>query len=81
MSAASSGRQATGELRLKPVVDLPFKSQTRYWWSVMVWDGAGNPSRWSTPTSFITGVFGAWQAKWIAAEPDRPPMPLPLPAM
>jgi len=74
-----SGIRQTSAFCLQPPSNLPLRSQTRYWWSVMVWDGAGRPSRRCKPAAFLTGILkaGDWQAQWIAAEPDTPPMPLP----
>lgn len=38
--------------------------KTDYSWKVRVWDAAGNPSAYSTPAKFSTGI-GTWTAKWI----------------
>lgn len=70
-------------MRLSSSADLPLRSQTRYWWSVMVWDGQGRSSGWSRPQSFVTGLIAPedWRAQWIAATPDPPPETLPPSAM
>lgn len=67
-----SGKVTGGKMRAQPKRDLPFASQTPYWWALMLWDGTGRPSAWSASERFVTGVLGGWQAKWIAAEPGRP---------
>ncbi len=37
---------------------------TRYTWKVRVWDAEGEPSEWSKPAVFSTGLK-EWSAKWI----------------
>ena len=37
---------------------------TRYSWKVRVWDAEGEPSEWSKPALFSTGLKD-WSAKWI----------------
>ncbi|WP_243842820.1 family 78 glycoside hydrolase catalytic domain [Mumia sp. ZJ430] len=48
-------------------------SQTRYVWSVRVWDDAGAASAWSEPATFETGVLDAdeWTASWIGAPSEE----------
>jgi hypothetical protein len=44
---------------------------TSYFWKVRLWDKNDNPSEWSQPASFITGLFekADWSnAKWIGYE-------------
>ncbi|MGN6819015.1 MAG: family 78 glycoside hydrolase catalytic domain, partial [Sphingomonas sp.] len=67
-----SGKVAGGGLNGRPPRDLGLVSQTPYWWALMLWDGEGKPSAWSKPERFVTGVFGDWRGKWIAAEPGWP---------
>ena len=78
-----SGREETQEMRLSPVSDLPLLSQTRYWWSVAVWDAQGRSSEWSAPQSLVTGMMSPedWRAEWIAADPDPPAEKLPPTAL
>jgi hypothetical protein len=78
-----SGRHDTTDLRLRPDVRLPLCSQTQYWWAVMVWDGSGRPSPWSSPAPFVTGIVAPndWQGRWIAATRDRAAEQLPPPAI
>lgn len=43
----------------------------RYYWAVRVWDGNGQPSAWSTPTWWETGLMGkqGWNgAQWITPQ-------------
>ena len=44
-------------------------SGRRYSWKVMVWDKDGQPSPWSTPATFMTGMMQPtdWHGKWIGA--------------
>ncbi len=44
----------------------PLAPGTHYAWKIRVRDAAGEPSEWSRPASFTTGLHD-WQAKWIAA--------------
>lgn len=46
------------------------ESQTRYYWQVKVWDGAGTESEWSTASWFETGILdnGEWEGGWIGGE-------------
>ena len=44
----------------------PLAAGARYEWKVRVRDAAGEPSPWSRPASFVTGL-NDWQANWIAA--------------
>jgi len=43
-------------------------SNKTYYWQVMVWNENDEPSSWSEPVKFSTGLFekNEWQAKWIA---------------
>ncbi len=45
----------------------PLSSNQRAVWKVRVVDADGNPSAWSEPASFTTGLFDArdWNGKWI----------------
>ncbi len=45
------------------------KPKTSYQWRVRVWDEKGNPSKWSQPAFWETGLMSpdGWEAKWIAA--------------
>ena len=42
-------------------------SRKRYFWTVRVWDAAGKPSAWASPSSWEMGLLDPsdWQAKWI----------------
>ena len=43
------------------------ESRTRYFWTVRVWDAAGKPSAWASPSSWEMGLLDKsdWHAKWI----------------
>ncbi|MDO5569898.1 MAG: family 78 glycoside hydrolase catalytic domain [Bacteroidales bacterium] len=47
----------------------PLESMKTYYWRVRTWDKNGNPSQWSSPASFHTGILNKdeWKAKWIGA--------------
>ena len=49
-----------------------FASATRAWWMVQTWDQKDEPSEWSPPAHWDTGLLADsdWQAKWIAAPPE-----------
>lgn len=44
-------------------------TRTRYYWTVCIWDGEENRSRWSDPTWFETGLE-EWTGDWIASSPE-----------
>ena len=47
------------------------------WWVVQVWDEAGEPSPWSEPACFRTGLR-EWRAQWISRDDvDDPGVPVP----
>ncbi|WP_329549733.1 family 78 glycoside hydrolase catalytic domain [Streptomyces sp. NBC_01356] len=64
-----SGKVTSGESVLVPYAGPQLKPRTRYFWSVRVWDAAGNASDWSTPTWWETGLMDAaqWSAEWVSA--------------
>lgn len=45
-------------------------SAKKYQWQVRVWDQTGKVSAWSSPASFVTGLFQKedWKANWIEAD-------------
>ena len=47
----------------------PLKSDQTYFWSVCVWNQAGEQSSWSKPAVFHTGLFSVsdWKADWITS--------------
>jgi alpha-L-rhamnosidase len=65
-----SGKTADSSSRAVPP-SLPLASAQSYWWKVRVWDDAHEPSDWSEPARFGTGVLRPeeWQARWIGAGP------------
>jgi alpha-L-rhamnosidase len=51
----------------------PLVSRDRATWKVRVWDGSGEVSDWSAPSSFGIGLLNPedWQALWISAPTDE----------
>jgi alpha-L-rhamnosidase len=75
-----SGRVA-GEQSLQIVyAGKPLTSRQRVFWSVRVWDAAGQASPWSAPAEWTTGVLtnSEWQARWIGAPSSQPVAGAPL---
>ncbi|MGS2586189.1 alpha-L-rhamnosidase [Streptomyces hebeiensis] len=63
-----SGKVSSSESVLVPYAGPALAPRTRYHWSVRVWDAEGNPSHWSAPSWWETGLTAAdWSARWIAA--------------
>ncbi len=58
----------------------PLQSHTCYWWKVQLWDQDGQPTTWSRPARFCTGLLSAdeWVAQWITAPGGEAPRALPL---
>lgn len=52
----------------------PLRSDTRYFWTVRVWDGADHASAWSEPSWWHTGLMEAavWKARRIGGDADSP---------
>lgn len=50
----------------------PLKSDTKYWWSVKIWDEQGN-SDFSAPAFFETALFymNDWKAAWIGPKSPK----------
>ena len=57
----------------------PLEPFTRYYWSVKVWDAAGNPLMVSAPASFETGMMKMenWKGTWITDTRDIKLKPAP----
>ncbi|PRY02490.1 family 78 glycoside hydrolase catalytic domain [Allonocardiopsis opalescens] len=69
-----SGRVATGASAHIPYAGPALEPGTRYHWRVRVWDEAGTPTRWSSPSWWETGLFDEadWHgAAWIGRGPGR----------
>lgn len=64
-----SGKVTSGDSVLVPYAGPDLKSRTRYYWSVRVWDAAGDASEWSEASWWETGLSAAkdWTARWIGA--------------
>lgn len=75
-----SGRVESGQSVAVKYGGAALMSRTRYWWTVQVWDGAGQTSEWSEPAWFETALLDAdlWQAQWIGDTQPVDSNPLPL---
>jgi alpha-L-rhamnosidase len=62
-----SGRVASSNSIHVEYEGKPLVSNRVYWWTVRVWDQDGNPSAWSKPSNWSTGLFRPcdWKAQWI----------------
>jgi alpha-L-rhamnosidase len=70
----NSGKVPSPQSVLVPFRGSTLQSSNAYFWKVLVYDMDGNPSKWSKPTRFVTGLLdsGAWnEAAWIR-HPDAP---------
>ena len=65
-----SGRVESAQNLHVPYGGPALASRQRLWWTVRVWDAAGQPSAWARPTWFETGLLDPadWQAAWIQAD-------------
>ena len=53
----------------------PLTANTRYFWTVRIWDGDGQPGPYAEPASFVTGLLSNdnWRgANWIKRNNDEP---------
>jgi len=72
-----SGKVVSSESVLINYDGTPLRSNTTYFWQVMIWIG-DEPSLWSDPARFSTGLFAQeeWQAKWISHHYHAPSHPI-----
>ncbi|MBE0654329.1 MAG: family 78 glycoside hydrolase catalytic domain [Bacteroidales bacterium] len=64
-----SRKQNSSENTQVTLKGIVLKPAQKYYWKVMVWDQNRDPSGWSEPASFVTGLFDVsdWKgAEWIA---------------
>jgi alpha-L-rhamnosidase len=72
----------SGRVESSSSVDIVYAGRalpaaTDCWWTVRVWDEAGEPSPWSEPARFRTRL-GEWRAQWISRDDrDDPGVPVP----
>jgi alpha-L-rhamnosidase len=72
----------SGRVQSSSSVDIVYAGRalpaaTDCWWMVQVWDEEGEPSPWSEPARFRTGLR-EWRAQWIARDDvDDPGVPVP----
>jgi alpha-L-rhamnosidase len=72
--AWNSGKIASSQSVLAPYGGKKLRSSNAYFWKVQVYDKDGNPSEWSEPERFVTGILDPdeWScAAWIR-HPDAP---------
>jgi alpha-L-rhamnosidase len=70
----NSGKINSSESILTPFGGKKLRSSSAYFWKVQVYDKDGNPSEWSEPTRFVTGILDSaeWNdAAWIR-HPEAP---------
>jgi alpha-L-rhamnosidase len=70
----NSGKINSPESVLTPFGGKQLRSSSAYFWKVQVYDKDGNPSEWSEPTRFVTGILDSaeWNdAAWIR-HPEAP---------
>ncbi len=76
-----SGRVPGDQTLYIPYAGKPLASLETCWWKARSWDRLGNPSVWSKPAQWTTGLraAGDWKGQWITASrwfmppEDRPP--------
>jgi alpha-L-rhamnosidase len=66
----TSGKVASDESVNRPYAGPQLEAGRRYHWQVRAWDERGQPSAWSTPAFWETGLMApsGWKAKWIAPD-------------
>ncbi|MEQ8848960.1 family 78 glycoside hydrolase catalytic domain [Botrimarina sp.] len=72
--AWDSGKVESDRSVLVPYRGRDLESHEHHWWKVRVWDHRGEPSEWSEPAEWLTGVLddAQWDAEWIGIDvPDR----------
>ena len=69
-----SGRRETAETLHISYGGKPLPSNAVAYWKVRVWDQDGEPSEWSPPARWGTGLLASsdWQAKWIGLDEVQP---------
>lgn len=80
-----SGKVASDRTNQIPYEGIPLKSNQKCYWKVRVWDKSDEPSEWSLPAKFSTGLLEHtdWKGGWIGYDelPDgateKPEMPPP----
>ena len=70
-----SGKVASSRSTYTCYAGPALRSVGTYWWKVRIWDRRGQPTPWSEPAGFGTGLFDAadWRARWIGRGPCREP--------
>lgn len=73
----------TGKVQSSESIQIPYagKSLSSFrhcFWKVRVWDGEGNPSRWSEPAAWSMGILkdSDWNARWVSFAESKSSLPL-----
>ncbi len=67
-----SGRVETEQSLHVPYEGPSLKPGGCYYWRVRVWSDDGFVSDYSAPASFVCGLWGGWQGKWLWAPEVKP---------
>ena len=64
-----TGKTVSDETHLIAYAGAALRSSQQVFWRVRAWDERDEPSEWSQPATFTTGVLSPdeWTAKWIVA--------------
>lgn len=62
-----SGRAESGETLHVAYGGQPLQAAGCYYWRVRIWGDGGFVSDYSSPASFVCGLWDEWQAQWIWA--------------
>ncbi|MBN1817119.1 MAG: family 78 glycoside hydrolase catalytic domain [Sedimentisphaerales bacterium] len=69
-----TGKVMSDETAQIAYTGLPLRSNRECYWKVRVWDRRGEPSAWSAPAKWTTGLMDSgkeWTAQWIGLDACR----------
>lgn len=69
-----SGKVMSAKSTAVTFPDIPFRSRTRYYWKVKIWDEKGTESPWSEISFYETALLDGsdWHSGWIGYVPGMP---------